>query len=177
MSEVYLVGLDHFLQNEEAFCSTAAGIESERQQKQHFETFLRNLIQQNEVDLIAEEGTFEPSCLGCRLARELKLKYAAITMPQSERDRLGILNNYEDQEDTLAAAIRAFEDYMLEQVAAHEDAKGILLLCGRLHLDPLQRGLAERGHEVRPYDVTDYEWFQGRPMEDNGGVVGYCRQH
>jgi hypothetical protein len=68
MSDIYIVGLDHFLQNQQASCLTAAGAESERQQKQHCETLLRDLLRDGHIDLIAEEATFDGSSLGRRLA-------------------------------------------------------------------------------------------------------------
>jgi hypothetical protein len=176
MSDILVVGLDHFLQSQPELCLTVAGLEAERQQKQQFETLVRQLIRDNGVELVAEEGTFDAACLGCRLAQELGLQYVNITMPQADRDRLGITNDYEDDEDTKAAAVNAFEQYMIERVKAHGAAEVILVLCGRLHIDALRSAFENSGHAVKTYDVADYDWFQGKPIEGDGGVVGYVRQ-
>jgi hypothetical protein len=174
MSQIHLVGLDHFLQNQHEISWTVAGRESEQRQKREFEALLRGLVQQQRIELVAEEGTFDDACLGCRLARELRLNYVNITMPQSERDQAGIPNNYEDREDTRAAAIAAFEVYMSGAVN-NQRAQRSLVLCGRLHIEGLRSAFEKAGHTVQPYDVAAYDWFQGRPIESDQGVIGYDR--
>jgi hypothetical protein len=176
VSDIHIVGLDHFLQNQQAFCLTAAGLESERQQKQQFERLLRDLLRDAHIDLIAEEATFDGSSLGCRLAQELRLRYVNITMPQDERDRLGLPIDYEDREESKLAALKAFERYMAEKVNEQHEAQAIMVLCGRLHVDSLRDAFEASGHAVKTGDVADYEWFRGIPIEGEGGVIGHHRE-
>lgn len=64
MSQIHQVGLDHFLQNQHEVSWTAAGLESEQRQKREFEALLRGVVQEQRIELVAEEGTLDNACLG-----------------------------------------------------------------------------------------------------------------
>jgi hypothetical protein len=44
-----------------------------------------------------------------------------------------------------------------------------------LHIEGLHSAFEKAGHTVQTYDVAAYDWFQGRPIESDQGVIGYDR--
>jgi len=163
MCEIHIVGLDHFLQILKAKCWTPEGIKAEADQKRRFYEWLRELVVQNGVVLIAEEADFDTEFLGSVLARNLSLDYINITMPSNEWKTHGFrIDQLTTSYETRAAAYRVLESYMFERVQAHEQSV-TLVMCGRNHLPGLQQLLTAAGHQVHPHDVYDCEWFIGRP--------------
>jgi hypothetical protein len=132
------------------------------------------IVVQKAAELIAEEAAFDVEFLGFALAKDMGLAYINITMPLSEWKKHGITWDHQIDYQKREVAYRAFEQYMLEQVQAH-DQKVIIVMCGRNHLLGLQQLLTAAGHQVQPYDVYDCEWFRGRPEEDGQRVTGYHR--
>jgi len=176
VSKVHIFGLDHFHQNLEAGCLTPAGIADEREQKVKLADTLREIVIKNGVELIAEEGRLERPCLGYILAKELKVGHIDITMPVEERKKQGIKTpEYDFQESTRKVAYAIFEQYMFDQVKAH-DAWVTLIMCGHRHFRALKRLVEAAGDEVCPYDINDYGWYRGIPKEGAEGVIGYERE-
>ncbi len=64
---------------------------------------------------------------------------------------------------------------MFERVKSqkHETA---LVLCGRRHLRPLVDQFQAAGDDVRVYDIYDYQWYRGIPLEAADGVMGHERE-
>ncbi len=174
MGGIHIVGLDHFLQSLKVKCWTPEGRKSEAEQKRHFYEWLRELIVQKEAELIAEEAAFDVEFVGSALARDMGVAYINITMPLSEWPKHGITWDHQIDHKRREAAYRAFEQYMFEQVQAHEQ-KVVLVMCGRSHVLGLQQLSIAAGHRVQSYDVYDCEWFRGRPEEDGQGVTGYYK--
>jgi hypothetical protein len=72
----------------------------EKQQKAELTDFLRKIIREHRVELIAEEGKLDGRCLGSVLARENGTGYIEITMPIAERERRGVRTPDYDREES-----------------------------------------------------------------------------
>ena len=57
-----------------------------------------------------------------------------------------------------------------------QNYESVLVLCGRRHLRPLVEQFQAAGDDVRVYDIYDYEWYRGIPLETVDGVIGYDRE-
>jgi hypothetical protein len=175
--QLYIVGLDHFLQNLEARCLTEAGKIDEAQQKNELSKFLNGIIQHNRVRLVAEEGKPDRACLGFVLSEQNGAEHIDITMPIADREKHGIRTpDYDRSEETRKAAYKVFEQYMFERVREKHAHDGALVMVGRRHLPGLAALFTAAGCEVSPYDINDYGWYLGRPMESADGVVGHMRE-
>jgi hypothetical protein len=176
MSKVHIFGLDHFHQNLETGCCTPAGVADEQEQKSRLADTLGEIIMQNGVDLVAEEGKLDRSCLGHRLAQEYGIEHIDITIPIEEREKHGVKTpHYDVQQTTRKVAYQIFEQYMFDQVKTHE-AEVILIMCGLRHFRALEKLFTTAGDDVRVYDINDYPWYRGIPQEGEQGVIGYERE-
>ncbi len=176
MSAIKIVGLDHFLQSLKDQCFTEAGKKEEARQKQDLANILDQIIKENEIDLIAEEGKLDGSCLGSLLAKENNVSHIDITMPVPEREKRGVRTpDYDNNDASRRAAYQIFEQYMFERLGAADWHKA-LVMVGRRHLGGLTNLLEAAGHEVATYDVNDYDWYKGIPQEGADGIVGYFRE-
>jgi hypothetical protein len=90
MSTIHIVGLDHFFQNVSDLCWTEDGKKDEKQQKAALADLLRKIIEEAEVELVAEEGKLDDSGLGTILAKEIGKSHIDITMPIIEREKRGV---------------------------------------------------------------------------------------
>lgn len=61
VNTIHIVGLDHFLQNVTDLCWTEDGKKEEKRQKEALADLLRKIIQEADVELIAEEGKLDDS--------------------------------------------------------------------------------------------------------------------
>jgi hypothetical protein len=176
MREVHIFGVDHFHQNLETKCVTPYGIEDECRQKAELACALHDIIRKYGVKLVAEEGKLDGPCLGWRIAKECDIGYIDITMPIQEREKRGVKTpDYNREEDGRRIAYRIFEQYMVKQVISH-GAQTVLLMCGRRHLAGLRELFKAAQYHVRTYDINDYPWYRGIPMEGADGVIGYRKE-
>ena len=176
VAKIHIFGLNHFLQNCDSKCWTESGRADEQDQKSALGDFLRQIIPANRIEHIAEEAKFEAPCLGGKLAQEFGIAYSNITMPLDERQRHGVRTpDYDRDPADRQAAYRVFERFMFERVKGRRH-EAVLVLCGRRHLQPLVDQFQAAGDDVRVYDVYDYEWYRGLPLETSDGVRGYDRE-
>ena len=176
MSTIHVVGLDHFWQNVEDRCWTDAGKMEEKQQKAELTDFLRKIIREHRVELIAEEGKLDGRCLGSVLARESGTGYIDITMPIAERERRGVRTpDYDREESTRKTAYKVFEQYMFERVQA-ENNNVVLVMVGRRHSEGLASLFRGAPSKVTTYDINDCGWYLGIPQEGSEGVIGHYRE-
>jgi hypothetical protein len=175
--QFHIVGLDHFLQNLDAKCLTAAGKTEEITQKNKLAEFLNGIIRDNQVRLVAEEGKLDRPCLGSVLAEQNGADHLDITMPVSEREKHGILTpEYDRTDDTRKVAYRIFEQYMFTRVREKHDSDSTLVMVGRRHLPGLAALLKAVGCSVNTYDINDCAWYLGVPEEGAEGVLGHLRE-
>src|ERR1700722_16323345 len=131
MSKVLIVGVDHFLQNIESYCTTQDGRESEANQKQSLRARLEELVEKYHPQLIAEEAKLDADCLGKQIAKSHGLKYCNLTMSWEKRAKVGVGKDYDRKDETRQAAYSVFEEFMFEQVEKNRgDAEPILVACG-----------------------------------------------
>jgi hypothetical protein len=139
VSTVHVVGLDHFLHNVTDLCWTEDGKKDEKQQKAALADLWRKIIEEAEVELIAEEGLLDDSGLGAVLAKEIGKSHIDTTMPIIEREKRGVKTPDYDKSDSIRkAAYRIFEQYMFEEVQAEND-NVVLIMVGRHQLKVLVR--------------------------------------
>jgi hypothetical protein len=137
---------------------------------------LRKIIEEAEVELVAEEGKLDDSGLGTILAKEIGKSHIDITMPIIEREKRGVKTpDYDESDSTRNAAYRIFEQYMFEKVQA-ENGKVVLIMVGRRHLKELVRLFTAAGCDVKAYDINDCDWYLGIPKEGDAGIVGHYRE-
>lgn len=174
--QVHIFGLNHFHQNIQSVCFTPAGKADEQNQKAGLRAVLSEIVAKNRVDLIAVEGRPDRACLGKALADEHHTAYMDITMPLDERERRGIRTpEYDRQPAARAEAYKHFEQYMFQQVNAQR-ARVVLVMCGRRHFRVLGQLFQNSGDDIRLYDINDYEWYRGRPVEGAEGVIDYDKE-
>jgi len=176
MSRVHIFGLDHFHQSLETGCCTPTGVADEQEQKSSLAHTLVEIIMQSSVNLIAEEGKLDHSCLGHRLSQQCGVEHIDITMPIAEREKHGLKTpDYDSQETTRKAAYKIFERHMFDHVKSH-GGEVILIMCGRRHFRALEKLFTTAGDDVHVYDINDYPWYRGIPREGEQGVIGYERE-
>jgi hypothetical protein len=176
MATIHIFGLNHFLQNLPAQCSTISGIEDEKQQKAYLRNALQQMIAAHGVDHIADEAKVVHESLGYEVAQGFGLPYTNITMPLGERERHGIRTpGYNRNPDDLQRAYRVFEKFMFDRIKA-ANREVTLVLCGRRHLQGLADLFRTAKDDVKTYDIYDYEWYRGIPQEAVDGIVGYERE-
>jgi hypothetical protein len=95
MSKVFILGVDHFLQNIESVCTTPVGKESETNQKDALKARLEELISERRPELIAEEAKLDRECMGKQIADAHGCKYCNLTMPWEDRLKSGVARDYD----------------------------------------------------------------------------------
>jgi len=63
---------------------------------------------------------------------------------------------------------------MFDQVKAHSAAV-VLIMCGLDHFCGLVGLFEAAGDDVFPYEIGNYDWYRGRPIEGTEGVISYDR--
>lgn len=173
MEAVHIFGVNHYLQRVDSMSWTAAGRADEEHQKANFRSVLNEIITENRIDLIAEEEKPGVRNIGAAIAEERRLAYVELTMPAAERERLGIDTRiYERRPETQARAYREFERRFFEQIASR-NARVTLAICGRRHMRGLEERIRNAGARTFVYDVCNYDWWRGIPLEDGINVIGY----
>jgi len=169
-----VVGVDHFLQNIEALCTTPDGKVSEARQKAALKARLEELISIHDPQLIAEEEKPGAASLGKELADAHRIKYCTVTMPWDERAKVGIAKDYNNTRETRRAAYEKFEAYMFDQIQKNRgDAERVLVICGSYHMERLAKRFHEAGDKAWAEDTYHAAWYEGRPMEDGKGIIGH----
>lgn len=178
MDSVHIFGVNHFLQWVDPMCLYAAGRADEAEQKAGLRAALDEIITANQVGLIAEEEKPGHRNLGAAIAEERHLNYIELTMPIAERKQLGIdTRTYQLRPETKAHAYREFERRMFEQIVSR-NARVTLAICGRRHMRGLEQRVQNAAVRAIIYDVYDFGWYHGIPLEDLGdqSVIGYARE-
>lgn len=177
MSKVFILGVDHFLQNIESACTTPVGKESETNQKNELRARIEGLISNHRPDLIAEEAKLDRECMGKQIADAHGCKYCNLTMPLKERSKSGVSRDYDRAKETRRAAYRVFEAFMFEQIQKNRGSSdNILVICGSYHADGLERLFRTAGDDVETEDTYHATWYRGRPEESSGEVIGFYKE-
>jgi len=154
-------------------CYSPAGRAVEEEQKQALRAVLSEIISNHRIDCIAEEAHPVRPSLGTALARRHRSDYVDITMPLEERERQGIRTpGYDRHPATRAEAYRKFEQYMFNRIE-EAGAKSVLVMCGRYHTTGLEKIFKDAGDDVQMYDIKNYDWYRGVPIEGPDGIEGY----
>jgi hypothetical protein len=177
VSQVTVVGVDHFLQNLESLCNTPPGKQSEAQQKAALKERLVELISQCRPQLIGEEEKPGAGSIGKQLADAHGIKYCTLTMPWEERDKVGVSKVYNNTRSTRRAAYEIFESFMFDQIQKNRgDVSAILVICGSYHVERLAKLFSNAGDEVQWGDTYYATWYLGRPEETENELVGYDKE-
>jgi hypothetical protein len=164
--KVYILGLDHAIQNYEDPRSDAAA-------RKNLETLLREIIQKATVQFIGEETFRDISTVARCLAVPMDIRWEAIEMSTKAREELGIAEEQTKQrteitvtengvrpvnQRVLSDEIR--EAYMLWRVlTAGRRAQSVLVLCGFSHAEPLRQRFENHGHHVTLDSLCNHAWY------------------
>lgn len=171
-----MIVADHFLQNLESKCLTTDGRDWEIKQKEALRARLEALIAEHKVQLIAEEAMLDRDCLGKQLADAYGCKYCNLTMPWEERTKHGVGEDYDGTPETREVAYKVFERFMFDVVqGSRQGVTCILIVCGSYHMKNVVALFESVGDKVLTEDTTQSEWYRGRPIESNIGVIGFDR--
>lgn len=175
MSTVFIVGVDHFLQNLESTCLTAAGRESETIQKNALRARLEEVVSQARPGLVAEEAKLDRDCIGKVIAAAHHCKYCNLTMPWEERFKAGVKKDYDSADDTRNAAYEVFESF--DQVQRNRaNAQSLVVIIGSYHVEGLAELFRVAGDDVHAEDTYDADWYRGIPLEGDGEIVGFFKE-
>ena len=176
MSQVVIVGVDHFLQNLDAVCLTSSGREAEAAQKNALRSRLEELISTHGLELLAEEAKLDRDCIGKQIADSHRCNHCNLTMSWDDRSKLGVSRDYDETPESRVAAYRIFEKYMFEEIQRKRgNAGSILVICGSYHLPGLEKSFRDAGDDVYPEDTYDAEWYRGKPIESPGEAIRFYK--
>ena len=168
MADVYLIGLNHFLQDVERQLATEQARASEQQQREAFASRLDELQRQLGFQLVAEEAKLDRESFTFQRIQKWGVRYHNATMSRDERERLGIVG-YENDPQLREKALKQFEEHMFAGIrAVREDATHILVICGGDHLSGLAEMFNRNGDRVTMEDVREAEWYRGFAVESAG---------
>jgi hypothetical protein len=174
MRRVVIVGVDHFLQNLEPLCVTPEGKRSEVRQKAALKARLEEMISYHRPQLIGEEEKPRVGSVGKELADAHNLKYCTLTMPWEAREKAGIARDYRTTRQTKRAAYETFESFMFDRIRQNRgDSTSILVICGSDHMERLAKRFHMAGDKTWAEDTYYASWYEGRPKESGGEVLGY----
>lgn len=152
------------------------GIDHEAQWKDtggHLREILVDLINKNNVDLVAEEATGLPTTVAQRLACKFDKPWIEIDFSVAERKLVGIYEGLVNRQPfpVLPFDGRSFgcgylpkEDTIREEEwmrrILRQGAEVVLCLCGHMHVDPFTKKLEKAACDVEKLALTELPWFQ-----------------
>jgi hypothetical protein len=150
VSGVFVIGVDHRIQNLEIVSKTSAGKESESRQRAALKARLDNLISEYRPQLIGEEEKPGAACIGKQFADAQSIRYQPLSMQTEERLKVGVQGDYRKTPASTRAAYEVFESYMFDQIQKNRgDATSILIICGCDHARRLADLFVNAKDEVR----------------------------
>jgi hypothetical protein len=177
LGAIFILGVDHFLQNLESNCMTVAGRESETTQKNSLRARLEELVSQRQPELIGEEAKLDRDCIGKEFAAAHRGRYCNLTMPWEERSKAGVNKDYDRTDATRKAAYQVFEAFMFHQIQKNRGtAKSVIVICGSYHVEGLGHLFRAAGDDVLTEDTYDAAWYRGIPLESDGEIVGFYKE-
>ncbi|HVP43058.1 MAG TPA: hypothetical protein VMS96_06475 [Terriglobales bacterium] len=158
---VFVVGLDHWLQPYDLQEYADDARREERKIKGQFYEFLDDLIKKEKISFVGEECRPGEKTIPRELARENRCEYGEIDMPQDLRRAANIPEDYEQHQGAVRdRGISLREDYMVKRFRELKTMDGPgLVICGAEHIPGLEKLLACNGDKVFTTDVRAAAWY------------------
>ena len=142
----------------------------EQGQKERFDQLLREQVHERGIQFIGEEARYGDESIAERMCGQVNCRYKNIEMTTEERQRRNIpAGYYEDPnlpDDEKARCNREREGYMSNMaIRGAGEAESILLICGRIHTEPIAARLEGLGHSVETIDLRGQAWYVEDWME------------
>ena len=154
----------------------------------HFLRLLESLLQESEVELIAEEAHKLPTTVGQRLACRLNLPWLNMDMDEAERKKARIsgkignrrpapLEDFDAPPGSFTFAYLDREDGAREQHwisrVAEQKVSSAIMVCGLMHVSPLAEKVRELGWVAEELNVCELDWYianfgTAKSVEENG---------
>lgn len=179
---VYILGCDHWLQEPENNEPQKPGTFGElfqeidrspkaRKQRQLFSNLIEEIICSNSIEFVGEETNQGLQTPARNSAEKYHCLYSNIEMPPDVKRQNGIPEDYQNPEkyprEQLEAWYRLRERYMFDEVRKQRGERTrSLVVCGALHMRPLAELFSKGDETVRLQDVTEAEWYLGRPSSE-----------
>jgi len=162
--KVLVVGLNHQIQRAEVLSGGDEIERLERQQKEHFATYIAGVIEERKIGFVGEEAQHGVALIAERIATRLNRRHANVEMPPDVRNERGIPNDYTRENMPYTSAQRANwhrkrENYMFDEAVCNAACDSIVVLCGREHVEALGIRFRQAGHEVDTYDLNREDWY------------------
>jgi len=151
--------------------SSDGGFEAfEQGQKERFAQVLREKIRERGIQFIGEEARYGDETIAEAIRGQANCRHVNIEMPPEERARRKIpAGYYEDPNLPEAEKTRCNherEEYMADRIITEAgEAQSILVICGRIHAQPIAEWLVGHGHSVETIDLRDQDWYVEDWME------------
>ena len=164
--KILILGINHQIQAADilGFSSDGEMEKLERQQKEQFTLLLQQMITKNGVQIVGEETKHGVESIAKRVCDSEERRHTNIEMTPDERKEREIPPLYNENPETLPADRerwnREREEFMIKRTIA--DAAGmenVMVICGRMHMQPLATRFSELGHTVETADVQDQSWY------------------
>lgn len=162
---VTIIGCDHIHQRKGQRCfGDPRLVAFEADQKRRFAEVIADHQELRGATLICEEIERDCDTFARDLAGRQNARYANVDMPVAERARRGIPEGYSAlpyPPEQIERWHSEREQFMVEQLFREQQdrCEPTLLICGRLHREPLAALLRNRDVEAEVIDLADYEWF------------------
>jgi hypothetical protein len=164
--QMLIIGLNHQIQPAEIKSGSSSGrLEAfERDQKERFASLLGSNIAKRNARFVAEEARHGEESIAKRVCDSVNCRYLNVEMTPEERVVRNIPPGYEEDKSFPLAdkdrCHRERETYMVQKtLAAAADAESTIVICGRMHSQPLANSFREAGHTVDTVDLLDQSWY------------------
>jgi hypothetical protein len=164
--DVLILGLNHQIQPAMIKNWSSDGLfqQFEQDQKETFAQFLYDLLHERGIEFVGEEAKHGEDTIAQRLCAQENYRYSNVEMLPEERRQRNIPRDYSDnpnvsQQERDRCNLER-EQYMCEQAIVHAaQAHRILIICGRLHMNPIAAELGRQGHCVQTSDIQEQDWY------------------
>jgi hypothetical protein len=167
--KVCILGIDHSISDYDDKRTTAAT-------RKEFETLLRGLVQERDVQFIGEETYSDKTTVARCIAAHGGTRWAPIEMSRGAREELGIADEQKNRQQigedfgeqagrvtrTRVPSDGIREEYMFWRAIKEAEAaaaQNILILCGFEHGDELRQRFEKQDHQVTLDSLCRYPWY------------------
>jgi hypothetical protein len=169
---IHILGINHQVQPEDTRSWGSNGLPQkfEQGQKERYAALVENLIANTGAQIVAEEAQHGLDTVTKRVCDRVKCRPANIEMPPDERTARGIPPAYNENPQTAPRDRerwnREREEYMAAKAIKEAgEAESLLVICGRMHVQPLAERFSKDGHTVDTSDLQDHSWYVEDWME------------
>ena len=163
---IHILGINHQVQPADirSWSSNGSLQKFEQEQKDRYAELVEKLIAKTGAQIVAEETQHGLDTVTKRVCDRVKCRPANIEMPPDERATRGIPAGYNENPDTPSLDRerwnREREEYMAAKAMTEAgEAESAIVICGRMHVQPLAEKFSKAGHGVETSDLQDQPWY------------------